>query len=104
MTDTTCAMKCWSCRLGQCPGGAHPWADDEDREAAAAQGKEVPSGRCGCSCTADEPYEMEPDGPDLDAAVLNAGPCTVCGEADACGYDSEGRALIHAKGWDDDAD
>ena len=37
----------------------------------------------------------EDAGPDLDAA-LKVGECGVCGSTSACGYDSEGRALIHA--------
>ena len=34
-------------------------------------------------------------GPEIDVAV-RAEPCPLCGEAGACGYDAEGRALIHA--------
>jgi hypothetical protein len=47
------------------------------------------------------PYEEpEIDGPDIDVQ-MRAEPCTVCGEAGACGYDAEGRALIHAIGDED---
>lgn len=31
-------------------------------------------------------------------------PCPVCGSSGACGYDSEGRALIHADGGNNDED
>lgn len=86
----------------QHPGGPHPWAGDEDRADAAERGLPEPTGPCGCYCAADPPYDMEPDEPDLDVVPLNAGPCSVCGEHDACGYDAEGRALIHANGWDED--
>lgn len=34
------------------------------------------------------------DGPDLNETA-SMGPCATCGETGACGYDSEGRALIH---------
>jgi hypothetical protein len=35
------------------------------------------------------------DGPDLDAA-MGLPACGVCGSDGACGYDTEGRPLIHA--------
>lgn len=96
-----CLTRCVPCQFQQHPGGPH-WADDEDRAHAAATGQPEPTGQCGCHCTADPPYEMEPDGPDLDFVPLSAGPCSICGEHEACGYDNEGRALIHALGWDED--
>ena len=46
-------------------------------------------------------WDDEDAGPDIDVAI-RATPCPVCGEAGACGYDSEGRALIHAVGDDDE--
>lgn len=42
-------------------------------------------------------YEPFDDGTDqdLDAAVSSP-PCTLCGASGACGWDSEGRPMIHA--------
>ena len=40
------------------------------------------------------------DGPDLDVAVSRE-PCPTCGADGACGWDSEGRPLIHATEGDD---
>lgn len=44
-----------------------------------------------------EPYDYDPAheaiGPQLD-------PCPTCGEQGACGWDAEGRPLIHATGAD----
>jgi hypothetical protein len=35
------------------------------------------------------------DGPDLDDVTPDLGACRVCGEPGACGYDAEGRPMIH---------
>lgn len=35
------------------------------------------------------------DGPDLDDPTVLDTPCPVCHSTTACGYDSEGRAMIH---------
>lgn len=45
----------------------------------------------------DGPWDDGP--PEITYAPLN--PCRVCGSIDACGYDNEGRALIHATEDDD---
>ena len=47
-----------------------------------------------------EPFE---DGPDLDDTTNQDKPCPLCGEHGACGYDAEGRALIHALDATEDA-
>lgn len=38
-------------------------------------------------------WEPEDAGEDVDS--LNATPCEECGASGACGYDSEGRPMIH---------
>lgn len=40
--------------------------------------------------------EPDIDGPDLDATTNQDRPCPLCGEFGACGYDPEGRPLIHS--------
>lgn len=40
-----------------------------------------------------EPFD---DGPELDDTTNQDKPCPLCGEQGACGYDNEGRPLIHA--------
>lgn len=43
------------------------------------------------------------DADDFDVPISNQGePCTECGETGACGYDAEGRAMVHIT-IDDDA-
>lgn len=42
-----------------------------------------------------------PDPPELEP--WEASPCPVCHASGACGFDMEGRPLIHALGVDDDA-
>lgn len=49
-----------------------------------------------------QPEPFDDGEPDLDTVQLDAIPCRECGEVGACAYDSEGRALIHGKGTDDD--
>lgn len=44
------------------------------------------------------PYDDGP--PEVTYTPLN--PCVVCGSIDACGYDDEGRPMIHATENDDD--
>jgi len=94
--------RCWPCQLGgPCPGGWHTWADAEDIEHALKTGQPDPSDkRCGCPCS--EGPVIEPVEPDPDMESLDAPPCPVCGEQGACGYDAQGRALIHAT--DDEED
>jgi hypothetical protein len=44
-----------------------------------------------------------PEEPDIDEIEMTrAGPCTVCGEYGACGYDVEGRPLVHPEPDDDE--
>jgi hypothetical protein len=47
-----CYSRCWSCQFDQHydPPKPHPWADDEDREHAAATGQPEPTGNCACTC------------------------------------------------------
>lgn len=51
-----------------------------------------------------EPYEYDPNDEALDPPNLTAHPCPVCGAAGACGYDAEGRAMIHALATEDPDD
>jgi hypothetical protein len=44
------------------------------------------------------PAEEEPEVVEAELVELEREPCGVCGSVGACGYDSEGRALIHAEG------
>lgn len=45
--------------------------------------------------------ECETDEPGIDPA-LSTEPCPVCGSTGACGYDVEGRPLIHVDAETDD--
>lgn len=95
--------RCWSCVTMQCPGGWHTWADEEDVEHALANGHPDPSDQiCGCEC-AEGPELHVPEPPDPDEESLNGPECPVCGETGACGYDAEGRPMIHAS-YDGDDD
>lgn len=88
--------RCEPCMYGAHPGGMHDWAGPEDIEHAAKTGQPDPSGkRCACDCVEQEPEPYPEPEPDMDEQ-LNATPCGVCGAAGACGYDAEGRPLIHA--------
>lgn len=43
------------------------------------------------------------DGPDIDDLTSNQGePCAECGERGACGYDMEGRPMVHIPEPDDE--
>lgn len=46
-----------------------------------------------------EPWD---DGPDLDDTTNQDKPCPLCGEIGACGYDNEGRPLIHSLNGDEE--
>lgn len=98
--------RCWPCQLNQCPGGLHGWADLEDVKHALATGQADPSGlKCGCPCANGPVLEQVPDEPDLDEESLDLTVCELCGESGACGYDAEGRPMIHAwAGADEDDD
>lgn len=43
----------------------------------------------------DYPDWSDFDGPDLDEPYRLPDPCVVCGSTTACGYDNEGRPMIH---------
>lgn len=91
--------RCWSCITRQCPGGDHRWADDEDIAHAISIGQpESANGVCGCQCAEGPVLEVtEPEYVDIDPAdALDLTPCPECGASGACGYDADGRALIHA--------
>lgn len=95
--------RCWPCQTGQCPGGLHTWADPDDVAHALKTGQPDPSqSKCGCVC-ADGPVlaQGEPHD-DWSDEFSDANECPVCGADGACGYDSEGRALIHALPIDDE--
>ena len=99
--------RCEPCMFGQHPGGAHGWAGVEDIEHAKTTGQPDPSNqRCGCDCT-DGPALDEPEPPDLDGldevTFSDLEPCKVCGEHGPCGYDAEGRALIHIDAFEDES-
>lgn len=92
--------RCEPCMYGSHEGGPHDWASSEDRLHAFETDQPDPKGqRCACDC-----YDLEPEPePDWDRDGLGTDqPCSTCGEAGACGYDSEGRALIHATWMADD--
>jgi len=46
----------------------------------------------------DRPLEEDVNDENLQDVFTFPDPCGVCGEYGACGYDSEGRALVHAEG------
>ena len=46
----------------------------------------------------DDDYEFD----DTPALPSLASPCPLCGSAGACGYDEQGRALIHSLNEEDD--
>ncbi len=93
--------RCWGCILGQCPGGVHTWADLDDIAHAESTGRPDPSDqRCGCDCT-NRPAVAEPE-PDWDWEPLALEPCALCGEVAACGYDAEGRPMIHTDSVEDE--
>lgn len=97
-----CWSKCAACTYGYgeaCPGGEHGWADEEDREHARQTGQPEPTGLCGCPCAKGPVLEQREPDPEDYAPVwvsLDGEPCPTCGADGACGYDAEGRALIHA--------
>jgi len=94
--------RCWPCMLdGPCPGGWHTWADEEDVRHALNTGQPDPSDKiCGCPCAVGPVLDPEPDEPDWES--LEREPCLICGEPGACGYDAEGRPMVHAIGYDDE--
>lgn len=92
--------RCEPCMYGSCPGvGWHSWAGPEDRIHALKTGRPDPiDKRCACECA-----ERDPDPePEFDEGFGDGETCATCGEAGACGYDSEGRPMIHATWLEDD--
>lgn len=88
--------ECDTCQVGYCPGGDHPWAGPEDIAWAAKTGRREPTGRCGCPCALGPTLEEQQDCEGEDSyEVFSDGPCPLCGEQQACGYDTEGRPMIH---------
>lgn len=97
--------RCWACITMQCPGGSHDWADADDIEHAAKNGYPSPVGSpCACTCVDGPALEVEPDEPEWVEVRYRDEPCPACGEIGACGYDTEGRALIHVTEDDPDVD
>lgn len=98
-----CYAKCHSCMFQSCPGGWHTWADDpSDWESAIAAGKPDPrESKCGCPCADGPDLHIEPE-PDWESLGI-VPPCPVCGSDDACGYDAEGRPMIHSDMEEDDS-
>ena len=95
-------IRCQSCMWGQCPGGQHDWADVDDIEHARATGQPSPEGQpCNCDCIKQLPEVDLEDVADEDM-WLDWQTCPVCGSEAACGYDNEGRPLIHALPAEDD--
>lgn len=89
-------IRCWACMLGQCPGGPHDWADQDDIDGMVNLGLTDPTGApCGCPCVTGPSLGPEPGPDDIDLESIDGPACTVCGETTACAYDAEGRALIH---------
>jgi hypothetical protein len=90
ITAIVCYTKCWPCNFNQHPVGVHDWAN------AATTGQPDPAGQvCGCWCAGGPVLDPQPDEPDWVEVRYRDEPCVTCGEVGACGYDAEGRALIH---------
>src|SRR5512140_1108952 len=91
-------VRCWDCITGACPGGRpHPWADTDDIAYALAQGFPSPEGKpCGCRCVQGGPQLAHP------SVAEEVGPCQLCGSDGPCGYDADGRPMVHADYMDPD--
>lgn len=107
--------KCWPCILGhhQQPPVWHSWADQTDVRHALEMGMPDPTtGRCGCVCALpDEPQPVweapwDPEGPEDAFEHLEEyiRPCPVCSAPAACGYDAEGRPMVHVDTTEDEHD
>jgi hypothetical protein len=90
-------VACWNCLLHMCPGGPHDWADEDDIEHARLTDQPDPTGQpCNCTCASGPVLE---EGPEREwDESLDLAPCPICGAEAACGYDADGRPLIHALG------
>lgn len=77
----------------------HSWAGYDDIDHADATGQADPSGqRCACPCVDTPGFCAEhayPEPEIIEVVSLNSEPCGECGEVGACGYDAEGRPMIH---------
>lgn len=109
--------RCESCQVGyHYPAPTwHSWAGPEDIEHAKATGQADPSkGRCGCPCVTDAEFcssrtaevmsragEASYLQEQVERLSLDGVPCEVCGSNGACGYDTEGRAMIHVQPADE---
>lgn len=61
--------------------------------------------RCGvCGAHKAPPPDETGEEPDDQPEQIDAVPCPMCGQPGACGYDEQGRALIHAIPADDGED
>ena len=110
-----CLNTCWSCKADHhhTPPTWHTWADADDIWGAAQMGRPDPStSRCGCPCAdpdapqpdwGDDEPDLDDYGPDGGVESYTQEPCPVCEATGACGWDVEGRPLIHAmEGGSDD--
>lgn len=86
---------------GAAAGGAVNQPDDAPFCASSPEAQAMPEDEYWAKVF-DRPWG-EPDPDEAEELVrtrrelpISAGPCPVCGEFEACGYDAEGRALIHA--------
>lgn len=79
---------CWAqCAFGE-EAGPHTWIMDGTR--------------CGvCGAFKAPPIDESDEGPDDPPDQLDLTPCPLCGAYGPCGWDHEGRALIHAIPADD---
>jgi hypothetical protein len=48
------------------------------------------------------PTYNDDDRPDLDEPYTTSDPCPICYSIEACGYDNEGRPMIHSLDVNDD--
>lgn len=96
--------RCDPCRYGSCPGGLHSWAGLEDVVHALRHGQPDPATqRCGCPCTDGPELQQEPDPGDIhEIPFSDLQDCPVCGENGPCGYDAEGRPMVHTDAFDED--
>lgn len=76
-----------------------PEADERDALSDAEFWERVYSRICGADMEPEPPdYGPDTDGRGIGVAVISdhISPCPVCHEWGACGYDAEGRPMIHA--------
>ncbi len=94
--------RCWACMTGShYPKPTwHTWADDDDVAHADATSQPDPTHkRCACPCVDDSEFcatHAYPEPEIVTIVSLDGGPCATCGESGPCGYDAEGRPMIHS--------